>query len=123
MAERKNIILELGVEFALSIMQYLLEEQKHFVIANQLLKSGTSIGANIHEAQSAESIIDFIHKLKIADKEAVETEYWLKLCHLSKDYPDTSNLDDKLEEIRRLLNAIISKTKKKIAQQTQNDKK
>lgn len=77
MAERKNIILELGVEFALSIMQYcnLLEEQKHFVIANQLLKSGTSIGANIHEAQSAESIIDFIHKLKIADKEAVETEY------------------------------------------------
>lgn len=119
MVEKKNIILELGLEFALSIIQYcdLLENQKRYVIANQLLKSGTSIGANIHEAQSAESVLDFVHKLKIADKEAIETEYWLKLCRMSKHFPDTSNIEEKLEEIRRLLNAIISKTKKKIALQ------
>lgn len=55
------------------------------MLANQLLRSGTSIGANIRESQSAESRLDFIHKLKIADKEA---EYWLLLCQKSNKYPD-----------------------------------
>lgn len=114
----------MNVEFALSIIKYceLLEEQKRFVIANQLLKSGTSSGANIHEAQSAETILDFVHKLKIADKEAVEPEYWLKLCRMSSNFPDVTNLESDLEGIRRLLNAIISKTKKKIALQEKEKK-
>ena len=57
-----------------------LEEQRKYVIARQLLRSGTSIGANVHEAQNAESKSDFIHKFKIAAKEVEETKYWLLLC-------------------------------------------
>ena len=70
--ETKNEILDLSFEFALNIIDFVeeLENKRKFVIANQLLKSGTSIGANIFEAQSAESKADFIHKLKISDKEA-----------------------------------------------------
>ncbi len=86
MEKRENIIVELSLEFALQIIQYTekLEEKRKFVISKQLLKSGTSIGANINEAQNAESRADFIHKLKISAKEANETEYWLKLCQKAK---------------------------------------
>lgn len=75
----RNEILELSIEFSLRIIAYteILESNRKFVVAKQLMKSGTSIGANIFEAQSAESRADFIHKFKIADKEAKETEYWL----------------------------------------------
>ncbi len=75
--EKKNVILEKSFDFALKIIEFseLLENHKKYVISRQLLKSGTSIGANIREAQSAESKADFIHKLKIAAKEAEETEY------------------------------------------------
>ena len=78
-----NLILLKTFDFAKKVVQYTekLEAQKRFVIANQLLKSGTSIGANIKEAQSAESKADFIHKVKIAMKEADETEFWLFLCN------------------------------------------
>ena len=61
-------------------------------MANQLFKSGTSIGSNVREAQNAESKADFIHKMKIAAKEADETEYWLGLCNESKNYPKTEEL-------------------------------
>jgi four helix bundle protein len=82
MAER-NLILEKSLEFALEIIEFSeqLEAHRKFVISNQVLKSGTSIGANINEAQSCESRADFIHKLKIAAKEAQETSYWLTLCN------------------------------------------
>ena len=75
----ENIILKKTIEFSLAVIEYaeLLQQQKKFVIAQQLLKSGTSIGANVHEAQNAESKIDFIHKFKIAAKEVEETKYWL----------------------------------------------
>lgn len=116
---RRNPILELSFEFALAIITFcdVLQEQKRFVIAHQLLKSGTSIGANVHEAQSAESKVDFVHKLKIADKEAIETEYWLKLCQASKDYPKAPELLSKLTEIRKLLSTIIFTTKQKIEEE------
>ena len=67
----KNVIVELSFEFALKIISYveLLEKNRKYVIAKQLLRSGTSIGANVREAQNAESKADFIHKLKIAAKE------------------------------------------------------
>jgi four helix bundle protein len=67
-SDKDNIIIKLTLEFALDIIEYseLLEEHRKYVIARQLLKSGTSIGANIREAQNAESKADFIHKMKIA---------------------------------------------------------
>lgn len=91
---KRNEILELSFEFAVQIVAYceLLEENRKYVIARQLLKSGTSIGANIREAQNAESRQDFIHKFKIAAKEAEETEYWLLLCSRTQTYPSTEAL-------------------------------
>jgi four helix bundle protein len=79
---KDNALLIKTFNFALNIIDYTneLQDQKKYVIANQLLKSGTSIGANSKESQNAESKADFIHKLKIAIKEADETEYWLFLC-------------------------------------------
>ena len=84
--DKENVIVKLTLGFALEIIEYseLLEEKRKYVIARQILKSGTSIGANAREAQNAESKADFIHKMKIAAKEADETEYWLLLCLLSK---------------------------------------
>jgi four helix bundle protein len=115
MAER-NIIVELSFEFALEIIEYCegLEQKKRFVISQQLLKSGTSIGANIREAQSAESKIDFIHKMKIASKEANETEYWLLLCKHSKSYPTPELLLEKIIHLKKLLSKIISSSKKSL---------
>ena len=111
-----NIILDKSFAFALDIIQYteLLEECKKFVVANQLTKSGTSIGANVHEAQNAESRADFIHKMKIAAKEAEETEYWLMLCKHSANYPYQENLSLKLQEIKKLINSIINSAKKSL---------
>jgi four helix bundle protein len=84
----KNPVVKLAFEFSLDIISYceILETQRKFVIAKQLLKSGTSIGANAVEAQNAESKADFIHQFKIAAKEGEETEYWLLLCEFSKSY-------------------------------------
>ena len=75
--DKENIIVEKSFQFALKVVLYceLLEDKKKFVLSRQLLRSGTSIGANVREAQNAESKIDFIHKLKLAAKEADETEY------------------------------------------------
>jgi four helix bundle protein len=115
---RKNDLMDLTFEFALDIMGYsdTLEESRRFVIARQILKSGTSIGANVREAQSAESLSDFIHKLKIAYKEAMETEYWLLLCKGSSNYPDPTELLPKIIRIKKLLNAIIKTSKQKLHQ-------
>ncbi|MEX2380687.1 MAG: four helix bundle protein [Vicingaceae bacterium] len=115
--KKRNEILELSFEFALRIIEYteLLEEKRKYVIARQLLKSGTSIGANIREAQSCESKLDFVHKLKISAKEAEETEYWLLLCRKSKSYPDpNSQLETDLLSIQKLLSKIIFTTREKI---------
>lgn len=86
---KDNPLIQHCLQFSLDILAFAqkLEEQRKFVLANQLLKSGTSIGANIMEAQSAESRDDFYHKLKIADKEACETWDWLYLCEHAADYP------------------------------------
>jgi four helix bundle protein len=110
----KNIILDKSLEFALEIISFseILEENRKYVIARQILKSGTSIGANIREAQSCESRADFVHKLKIADKEADETEYWLLLCNKSVSYPSNHDLPPKLLEIKKLLSSIIASAKR-----------
>jgi len=111
--DKQNIIVEMTFNFALQIVDFceLLEEKKKIVIARQLLKSGTSIGANVRESQNAESKADFIHKLKIAAKEADEAEYWLLLCDRSKNYPESDNLLVKVHEIIKVLSKIISTSK------------
>lgn len=115
MESKPNVIVTLTFEFALGIVKYceLLQENKKFVIANQLLKSGTSIGANIREAQNAESKADFIHKFKIAAKEIEETFYWLELCKFSEGYPNVDELIFRLENISRVANKIIITSKQK----------
>jgi four helix bundle protein len=104
-----NIILELTFDFSISVIEYCesLEVLRKFVIAKQLLRSGTSIGANVREAQNAESRADFIHKIKIALKEVEETQYWLELCKYSKNYPDTDQLIEKINSIKNVLSKII----------------
>jgi four helix bundle protein len=110
---KDNLILNSSFQFALKIIEYcdLLDEKKHWTISTQLLKSGTSIGANIREAQNAESKADFIHKFKISAKEAEETEYWLELCNQSKNYPDCEDLLRHIKEIQRIINKIIASSK------------
>lgn len=114
MLDRKdNVILNKTIAFSLAIIEYAeqLEEQKKYVVSRQLLRSGTSIGANVHEAQNAESKSDFIHKFKIAAKEVEEAKYWLVLCQSSKNYPDCKHLISKLEEIEKIITKIISTSK------------
>lgn len=110
-----NPIVKKCIEFSLKMIHYCdtLEQKKKYTIARQLLRSATSIGANVMEAQSAESKADFIHKLKIADKEAFETLYWMILCKESEHYDLPQNLLDLLDEIMRLLNSIIHSAKSK----------
>jgi four helix bundle protein len=111
---KNNLILLKSFEFAKKVVQYTekLEENRKYVIANQLLKSGTSIGANIKEAQNAESKADFIHKMKIAMKEADETEFWLFLCNELENYPNSEELLSEVFDILKITNKIISTTKK-----------
>ena len=111
-----NPIIKHSIQFSLMVIDYceLLTAQKQFIISNQLLRSATSIGANAMEAQNAESKADFIHKIKISAKEADETQYWLTLCECSVKYPDCIALRQKLEELQRILNAILGTAKRKI---------
>ena len=83
-------------------------------MANQLFKSGTSIHANIRKAQNAESKGDFIHKMKIACKEADESEGWLLLCKHAPSYPNIDGCLEQLTSIQKLLNKIIGTTKRQI---------
>ena len=108
-----NVLLDKCFQFSLDIIKFVsvLEEKKKFVIANQLMRSGTSIGANVHEAQNPESRAGFIHKLKIAAKEADETEYWLLLCKFAESYPFQEELLDNLQNIKRIINRIINTAK------------
>lgn len=111
---KENVILDLTFKFSLEAISFceILETERKYVIARQLLKSATSIGANVREAQNAESKMDFVHKLKIALKEADETEYWLLLCEYSKTYPSAVQLQSNLKSIRMVLNKIVSTSKK-----------
>ena len=108
------MIIEKSLLFSLSIIQFteVLEHNRKFVIAKQLLRSGTSIGANIFEAQNAESRTDFIHKMKIAAKEGGKTMYWLLLCEQSSSYPFEVKLKNDAAEIIRILSSIIASSKR-----------
>ena len=111
-----NLIVDLTFQFSLDIVKFTdhLEQMRKFSIANQLTKSGTSIGANVRESQSAESTADFVHKLKIAEKELEETEYWLDICKYSDVLPDPGKLTTDLQPIKKVLGKIISSSKRNI---------
>lgn len=110
---KENLIVKKTFEFSVEIMKYTdqLLYLKKFPMANQLFRSGTSIGANVREAQNAESKADFIHKMKIAAKEADETEYWLMLCNSNPSYPNPAKLLTEVDSIQKILSKIISSSK------------
>lgn len=111
--DKENVIVEKSFQFALKVVLYceLLEDNKKFVLARQLLRSGTSIGANVREAQNAESKADFIHKIKVAAKEADETEYWLLICKHTPTYPFDDKLLTDVLELIKILSKILSSSK------------
>jgi len=113
--DKENIIVEKSFQFALKVVLYceLLEDKKKFVLSRQLLRSGTSIGANVREAQNAESKLDFIHKIKLAAKEADETEYWLLICKNTPSDPFEEQLLIDAQELLKILSKIISSSKSK----------
>ena len=106
----KNIVVEKSIEVAIEIIEFceLLRKNRKEIVSRQLLRSGTSIGANVREAQNAESKADFIHKIKIAAKELEETKYWLILCEKSRIYPSPMELKHKTEELGLILYKILS---------------
>ena len=114
----KNIIRERSFAFAIQIVElskYLMNDKKEFVLSKQLLKSGTSIGANVREADNAESKPDFIHKMGIAQKEADETVYWIELLYAAKflDKDKFEQLIDEANQILKIIKSIILSSKAK----------
>jgi four helix bundle protein len=111
---QENIIVEKCLVFSMEVVKFceLLDLSKKYIVAKQLLRSGTSIGANIFEAQHAESKADFIHKFKIANKEANETLYWLMVCERSESYPSSTLLKVMTEELIKIISKIIVTSKK-----------
>ena len=111
--DKPNMIVDMSFQFSIGITAFCdeLDKLKKFRLSNQLFGSGTSIGANVREAQNAESKKDFIHKMKIAAKEADETVYWLLLCECSPVLPGNSGLLSRAEDIMRILSKIISSSK------------
>ena len=110
-----NLLVELSIEFAVKIVKMTDEIQGKGVLKNQILKSGTSIGANIHEANYAQSKNDFVSKLQIALKECYETEYWLELfvkASVVEEYKVKNLLHD-CGELRRMLVSSVTTLKNK----------
>ena len=114
----KHILRDKSKAFAIRIVrlsQYLQENFHEYVLSRQVLKSGTSIDANIRESKNAQSISDFISKLEIALKESDETEYWLEILHetgyISDDEFDSVVTDNK--ELTAMLVSIVKASKKK----------
>ena len=112
--DKENLIVAMTFQFSLDVIEFCdeLELKKKYKMASHLWRSATSIGANVREAQNAESKGDFIHKMKNAVKEADETEYWLLLCKHSKFYTTNEALLSKVSEIIRIISKIISTSKK-----------
>ena len=111
---KDNIILDKSFTFAIRVVKlykHLCDEKKEYVLSKQLLRSGTSIGANINEAQAGQSKADFIAKMAIASKEARETKYWIDLLtktnYLDINENHVQSLIKDIEEIIKLLTSIV----------------
>ena len=108
---KENVVMKKSMAFSVRIVnlhRYLSQEKREFIISKQIYKSGTSIGANIAEAQRAQSRADFVAKMKIALKEANETQYWLQLLHQTQYLTDREfeSIHGDAVEILKLLTAI-----------------
>lgn len=109
---KENILIDKSIAFAARIIglrNHLVKNKKEAVISKQIIRSGTSIGANINEANYGQSRADFISKMHIALKETAETEYWIKLLNMSEyidDKTSTSLLNDCLEIKKMLISSI-----------------
>ncbi len=103
---KENIIVTKTFDFALSVVNLFvqLKKENEFIISKQILRSATSIGANVEEAIAAQSRKDFIHKMSIASKEARETKYWLRL--LEKSNLTSISMTNYIIEIEHILNII-----------------
>ena len=117
--KKDNIIREKTYPFSLKIIDLYqnLCKQREFVLSKQLLRSGTSIGANVEEATAAQSKKDFIAKMSIASKEARETNYWLRLLRDSKiaSEIDLSKHLEESEEIIKIITAIVKTSQKSLS--------
>ena len=118
--KKDNVILDKSFVFAVNIVklyQYLCDNKKEYVLSKQLLRCGTSIGANVNEAQAAQSSNDFIAKISIASKEARECQYWLNLLletgFLSLSEERTSIVQREIAEIIKLLTSIVKTMQEK----------
>ena len=108
--KRDNVIEEKSKSFAIRIVnlsRYLQDNNREFILSKQLLRSGTSIGANVKEALRGQSKPDFISKMNIALKEASETEYWLEILHETK-YLSTAEFDSIYSDNKEILKILMS---------------
>lgn len=116
---KENIVKNKSFEFAIRVVklyQFLCDQQKEFVLSKQLLRSGTSAGAMVREAEHAETKKDFIHKMAIAQKEINETMYWLELLHLTQHLNNEQfeSVNNNALEIIKLITSIIKTAKTNI---------
>lgn len=112
MIDSKNILKDKSFQFAIRVVnlyKYLQNDKKEYILSKQILKSGTSIGANVREAYSAESKNDFIHKLSICQKESNESMYWLELLkateYISQDEYDS--ISNNVTELYKIITSSI----------------
>ncbi|MUH35067.1 four helix bundle protein [Zobellia amurskyensis] len=113
--DRENLIVKLTFDLALEVVAFSekIRADNRFEMASQIFRCGTSIGANIREAQNAESKRDFVHKFKISAKEADELKYWLEICRSSEFYPNPiESLMKNLNSVTLIVSKIISTSKK-----------
>ena len=117
MRKENNIILEKSMEFAVRVVKlykYLFKQKGESVMSKQLLRSATSVGANIREAEYAQSRNDFVSKMSISLKETSETEYWLELLYRTEYLTEQEykSIANDCGEIARILTAIVHNSKK-----------
>ena len=115
---KENVIKNKSFDFALQVIKLykeVSENKKEYVMSKQLLRSGTGVWALVAEAEHAESKMDFVHKMAIAQKEANETLYWLELLHKSEYIADTiyEEITNQLIQIQKIITAIITTSKKR----------
>ncbi len=116
---KSNVIKQKSFEFAIRIVklyQYLQKEKKEYVLSKQLLRSGTSVGAMVREAEHSESKLDFIHKLAIAQKEINEALYWIELlkCTNYLNEKEFLSINNDAVEVIKIITSIIKSTKAKV---------
>ena len=122
---QKNILKEKSFALALRIIKlykFLIENKKEYILSKQILRSGTSVGAMIREAQNAESKMDFVHKLAIAQKECDESIYWMELLvqsnYISKEAFESVSAE--AEQVLKMIKSAILTTKRNIATKKNN---